>query len=164
MLAIPETFALKTFAWKLRLWKFDQSFWPVGQIISWLFIHNAVIVYGYGCFLSSSIERNAFLWAQVRTHRAFTRIRAIISRLSELSTPHRENLSNEILYISTHLFGINLSESIKCTSCKNKRTSSFLPLNKRFFMVVLFYFILSHAYISFWFYCFEFSFFFFFNN
>lgn len=121
MFAIPETFALKTFAWKLRLWKFDQSFWPVGQIISWLFIHNAVIVYGYGCFLSSSIERNAFLWAQVRTHRAFTRIRAIISRLSELSTPHRENLFNEMLYISTHLFGINLSESIKCTSCKNKR-------------------------------------------
>ena len=121
MLAIPETFALKTFAWKLRLWKFDQSFWPVGQIISWLFIRNAVIVYGYGCFLSSSIERNAFLWAQVRTHRAFTRIRAIISRLNELSTPHRENLCNEMLYISTHLFGINLSESIKCTSCKNKR-------------------------------------------
>lgn len=49
-----------------------------------------------------------FYERNVRAPRAFTRIRAIISRSDELSTPRRENLSDRILCISsTHLFGTN---------------------------------------------------------
>lgn len=43
------------------------------------------------------------------------------------------------------LIGINKNAQVVKTNVNG--TSSFLPLDKRFFMVVLFYFILSHVYI-----------------
>lgn len=119
-----DLFVLRTFAWKLPFIMEVGSKFLTGlaRIISWLFIRNAVIVYGYGCFLSSSIERKCIFMSETFEHPALLRGSAQLfhDRTNFRLLVGRTFPIGYYAFLLRTCSGQTLSESIKWASCKKQ--------------------------------------------